>query len=189
MYYPLAKITPNLYTSGNEFSNKETKQSYKGYYFSTYDGKFFTEKTPLSSSVELIKYVAKNQAPTLASMKYVDAVGSPSQASSTAHYTPIPSDADYTNGYIIRYIIRRVNGDTSTIREVSREDYNALKNDPLYIQTSFTWLIKGKLEPTYMGSSIVVPGVLEYNFKAIQTTERTIPGVSLILRNLAQFHK
>ena len=185
-YYPLSKITANLYTSGNEFRNKSTKQDYRGYYFSAYDGKFFTEKTPSSSSVELIKY-SDSISPTPLSAKGYS--GEATNTSSTTHYIPTPSDSDYTAGYIVRYFVKRVNGDVSTIRELTKEDYNAIQNDPLYTRSSITWLIKGKLEPTYMGSLVVVPGVIEHNFRAIRAAEKVTPGLSFYLVNLAQLHK
>ena len=46
MYFPLSQITPNLYTSGNEFILDETKQVYTGYYFKTSKGQFYTGRTP-----------------------------------------------------------------------------------------------------------------------------------------------
>jgi len=47
-YYPLSQIKTNLYTNGNEFvtnvNNPDTV--YKGYYWKTSSGKYFTGKTP-----------------------------------------------------------------------------------------------------------------------------------------------
>jgi hypothetical protein len=47
-YYPLSQIKTNLYTNGNEFvtnvNNPDT--IYKGYYWKTSKGKYFTGKTP-----------------------------------------------------------------------------------------------------------------------------------------------
>jgi len=47
-YYPLSQIKTNLYTNGNEFvtnvNNPDT--IYKGYYWKTSSGKYFTGKTP-----------------------------------------------------------------------------------------------------------------------------------------------
>jgi hypothetical protein len=185
-YYPLSKITPSLYTSGNEFSSKGTRQDYRGYYFSTYDGKFFTGKTPSDSAIELVKYSSNVKNVPLSALGYT---GNMSNTSNTTYYIPTPSEADYTAGYIIRYFIKRVNGDVSTIRELSKEDYTAIQNDPLYVRSSITWLIKGKLEPTYIGSEIVVPGVIEHNFRATRFAEKVMPGLSLYLVNLAQLHK
>lgn len=46
MYIPKNRITTNLYTNTNELVYKISKLPYNGYYWKTYDGKFFTGKTP-----------------------------------------------------------------------------------------------------------------------------------------------
>jgi hypothetical protein len=78
VYYPLSKIQANLFTSGNEFAIALTQTDYKGYYFSAYDGKFFTEKTPSKNSVELIKYTPKRSLTSLGSLGYtIEEKGNP----------------------------------------------------------------------------------------------------------------
>ena len=41
MYIPKNRIKENLYTPGNEYVIKSTKENYIGYYHSLYTGKFF----------------------------------------------------------------------------------------------------------------------------------------------------
>jgi len=56
MYIPLNKIITNLYTSGNEYVTVSDKKDYVGFYFKTYEGRFYTGKTPNDTPVvELIK--------------------------------------------------------------------------------------------------------------------------------------
>ena len=50
MYYPLSQITTDLYTSQEEFLVQSTNLPYKGKYYSTSDGKFFTGATPQDGS-------------------------------------------------------------------------------------------------------------------------------------------
>jgi len=45
MYYPKSHITPDLYSNG-EYLLKNTTEVYTGYYFSTFDNKYFTGKYP-----------------------------------------------------------------------------------------------------------------------------------------------
>lgn len=45
-YYPKSQIKTNLYTNGVELVYKSNNQSYKGYYFKTSKGKFYTGKSP-----------------------------------------------------------------------------------------------------------------------------------------------
>ena len=46
MYYPLSQITTDLYTSQEEFLVQATNLPYKGKYYSTSDGKFFSGASP-----------------------------------------------------------------------------------------------------------------------------------------------
>jgi hypothetical protein len=46
MYFPKSQITPNLYTNGNEFVIKNTKENYIGFYWKLSSGKIFTGRTP-----------------------------------------------------------------------------------------------------------------------------------------------
>ncbi len=45
IYYPKANITPNLFSNG-EYVLNGSNEPYTGYYFSTYDGKFYTGREP-----------------------------------------------------------------------------------------------------------------------------------------------
>ena len=42
MYFPLSQITPNLHTNGGEFVIISSQEDYKGYYFKTSSGKYYT---------------------------------------------------------------------------------------------------------------------------------------------------
>lgn len=177
MYYPLSKIISNLYTSGKELYNKATKQDYRGYYFSTFDGKYFSGKSSSPISEELARYSISKKATE------------DKKATLIGHYHPIPTDSDYNKGYITRYFVKRVNGDMSTVREISREDHENISKDPLYNSVSLTWVIKGNLSPSYIGNQIVLSGVLNINDATIKKAEEVVPGISFILINLSQFHK
>ena len=187
MYYPLSKITPELYTSGNEFQKKGTGQDYKGYYFSTYDGKFFTEKTPLPVSVELLKYNSSSSKST--SLAAIGYKGSAPSTSNTTHYLPTPTAEDYTKGYIFRYFIQRVNGDVSTVRELSKDDYTAMLKDPLYNRVTFTWRISGELFDRPLPNGMKLPGVAGFNYATVQLASKTLPDIAGYLTNPSQFYK
>ena len=45
MYIPANRIKPNLYTKGNEYIIKSNRKNYIGFYYSLWDGTFFTGKT------------------------------------------------------------------------------------------------------------------------------------------------
>ena len=55
MYIPLNRLITNLKTTQNEFVYKDTLFPYNGYYWKSYDGKYFTGKNPNDlPSVEII---------------------------------------------------------------------------------------------------------------------------------------
>lgn len=190
MFYPLSKITPNLYTSGNEYFVKDTQVDYKGYYYSAYDGRFFTEKTPANNSVELIKYSALiNRAENAGASLYNKLSNSSTTTSNTAQYTPTPTEADYNAGVIQRYFLRRVNGDASSIREVSKEDFSSIKLNPLYTQVEITWTIKGPAEDTPLPGGLSIPGAVNKNYQAIFKAEKQLPELLTFIKDLSEFVK
>lgn len=187
IYYPLAKIQSNLFTSGNEFAIAATGVDYKGYYFSTYDGKFFTEKIPSNNSVELKKYAPTKSLTSLGSLKYT--FRDSSEDIDTQHFIPKPTKENYEMGVIVRYFVKRVNGDESTMKEIDIDTYNSLQRNPLYITDQCAWHISGNPEDTTLPGGLVVPGVSSRNRTATQRVNKNIPGTSTYLRDLLQFFK
>ena len=53
-YYPLSQIQTDLFTNGNEYIFKNDSSPYKGSYYKTSDGKFYSEKIPNNFSKEII---------------------------------------------------------------------------------------------------------------------------------------
>ena len=186
VYYPLSKIQANLFTSGNEFAIALTQTDYKGYYFSTYDGKFFTEKTPSKNSVELIRYAPKKSKTSLGSLGYtIEEKDNPV----TQHFIPKPTDQDYVQGFITRYFVKRVNGDESTVKELDQTTYDGLQDNPLYIIEEGVWYITGVVEDITLTGGMVIPGVSTNNRATISRINKTIPGVDRYLRDPLQFYK
>lgn len=190
MFYPLSKITPNLYTPGNEYFIQSTQVDYKGYYYSTYDGRFFTEKTPSDTSTELLQYSKLiNRAENMSASKYNSIANTTTPTLNTAQHTPQPTEADYVKEKFYRFLIKRVNGDASSIIELNKEDFTNISNNPLYNKASVLWFIKGNLESIYTKDGILIPGVVDKNFRSVKEAEKIIPGLSTYLKDLSQFHK
>jgi hypothetical protein len=56
MYYPKYQVKTNLYTNGGDFILLNNSTQYKGYYYETSDGRYFSGKTPNESpSFEIVK--------------------------------------------------------------------------------------------------------------------------------------
>jgi hypothetical protein len=57
-YFPKHYIKPNQYTAGGEFIYASSRLEYKGWYWSTGNGRYYTGKTPQSSQIlEIIKTI------------------------------------------------------------------------------------------------------------------------------------
>lgn len=78
MYIPKNRIVPNQYTGGDKYVVKSTQEWYKGFYYKTYDGKFYTGKTPNdkpNEEIELVQDTDKQYNPNLPQnrLAYTDA--------------------------------------------------------------------------------------------------------------------
>ena len=63
MYYPKSKIKTNLYTNGKELVYLSTLENYVGFYYKTYDGKYFSGKSNDDvTSKELISVISVTNA-------------------------------------------------------------------------------------------------------------------------------
>ena len=173
MYYPKSEITPNLYTSGTELVNTVTGEYYKGPYYATTDGKFYTGSDYSPSAQELSK-------PTTPINK---------EGSTPATYTAQPTADDYSNGFFVRYVIKRVNSGIETIKEIKEQDYNMIQRNPLYSFTSFKWKITGAMFDDMSNMNRPVYGIINTNKRTLLGEEKKIPGISKFFINLAQYSK
>ena len=63
MYFPLSQIKPNLYTNGGEFVIISSQEDYKGYYFKTSSGKYYTGRN--SSDLPNLEITLRSNSETL----------------------------------------------------------------------------------------------------------------------------
>jgi hypothetical protein len=63
MYFPLSQIKPNLYTNGGEFVIISSQEDYKGYYFKTSSGKYYTGRN--SSDLPNLEITLRSNSKTL----------------------------------------------------------------------------------------------------------------------------
>lgn len=170
MYYPKSEILYVKYSSGNLFIVKNTRAFYSGYYYATNDGKFFSGKEYNSTTVEL--EVSSKKSDSFVKKGY-------------DFYYAKPSEDDYNKGFFERYVLKRVNGDMQTIKEISKEEFDSASLNPLYLCKSFTWKLTGPLYTTPEG----IPGIVNTNQKTLEDLEKYIPEVTKYFTNLAQYVK
>ena len=148
MYFPKSQVKTNLYTNGGEYSFVGSTDPYKGYYYQTSNGKYFSGRTPNESpSVELIKIPIKILPPNLDEPETILGIIIPlgnlpvddyysienGYANSTRlnfnqnapsppkQSYPVLTENDYKLGEFQRYFLKK--GNETQFLEISLEDY------------------------------------------------------------------
>jgi len=103
-------ITEDQYTRGGELFKLNTGEPYQGFYC-IIGNKYYTGKTYLSTSVELIKRQPNSIANPPASFKGINSTN---------------------NTFGKRYFAKKLNVNPLLIREINVETYSKLNKDPLY---------------------------------------------------------
>jgi hypothetical protein len=169
MYYPSSQITANLNTNGGEFIYANTKQEYKGNYYKTSKGEYFTGRTPQDGPNELLIISSLNGGAktniqnTVTSFfntddftvnNYISIINQSPIASSTPTYSAtLPTQQDYQNKEFRRYFCKKTN--EIIYLEISKETYDKLAaQDPqilfeLYIPFNLPWQLTGDREQVY----------------------------------------
>lgn len=187
MYYPKNKIQANLYTSGGELINSTTGKIYIGYYHKTFDGKYFSEKENILSSIELFILSAYKKDLSYSGFIYRNNVDVKIPDNQINHDKTLPTKNDYDNGYFIRYFIKRVNGGVETIREVNSSDYVNFINDILYITCDIKWKLIGPVYDNKTDPNNFISGVFDTNERNVKTKEKEMSGISKYLVNLIEY--
>jgi hypothetical protein len=189
IYYPKANITPNLFSNG-EYILNGSNEPYTGYYFSTYDGKFFTGREPGDgANLELTANGSNLQGEATSGDIDYRFVGQDNYFYSTSlkSLTPItpvtltpqvfypnPTLSDYQTGEIVRYFVKKTN------ENIYIETQSLVQNS-LYTGFSIPWLITGDRDNVANVNKRIV---------ALKEAELKILGLGLYLKNnYLQFYK
>jgi len=167
MYYPLSQITPNLNTNGGEFVYASTKQNYRGDYFKTSKGEYFTGKTPQDGPNELLilaplenQVTSQNDNISFVNIgdfevnNYVIVSKQSTIAPSSPTYSPnIPTQQDYQIGEYRRYFCKKTN--ELIYLEINKDTYDKLVGQDstilyqLYQPFNLSWQLTGDIEQVY----------------------------------------
>ena len=104
-------------------------------------------------------------------------------------YRPNPSDADYSNGFIVRYFVKKKTTYNNPIHEVSGEQFNSLSKNPFYNCISLYWEITDTQMLSKKNSDQVPLSVSEINQNEIIEVEQILPGIKSKLKNTLEFYK
>ena len=197
MYFPKSQVKTNLSTNGGEFIIRSSNSPYKGYYYETSDGKYFSGKTPNESpTFELTKttpivnastpisddnyYVVETRYYTAKKLPFNQTPPSPPKQS-----YPIVTESDYKLGEFQRYFLKK--GNETQFLEISLEDYRKYVSQDrdimfeLYTPIQINWILTGDKEQVYkVNQSIVTRAEREQN----------LPGFTQYFRDrFTQFYK
>jgi len=168
MYFPKSQITPNLHTKGNELAYLDSRLNYKGYYFRTSKGLYFSGKNPNSKpNIELILDI---QLPQNVSIQVLEdnqanwVIRDIGYLSSTQininnvktfpkYFFPSPTPEDYEIGEFYRFFLRK-NNEIKFI-EISEEEHLKYENQDetvqyeLYTPIQISWDLTGDKDLVY----------------------------------------
>jgi hypothetical protein len=141
---PKNLIVESKYTIGNEYILLSSYQQYQGYYYEI-NGKYFAGKEFDQNAPELQKRSSpkSNSLLTLASTFLFGKLSGINVNSNTIPtYVYQPTEEDYGQGYSIRYFYKKNNINPILIREINKETYDLLLNNPLYQVILIRWTIR-----------------------------------------------
>lgn len=174
MYVPKSQIKSNLFTEGGEFIRVDNNLPYKGHYYKTSKGKFYTGKTPEEGlNIELISSPATTQELPNFQSEGSDGNDSPYLNFIAGDYTyttlknidlsqvknipqnifPTPKPQDYINESFVRYFTKKRN--EKKYLEIDKETYDKLfSQDPTYLfelykPLKLNWQISGDKAQSY----------------------------------------
>jgi len=162
-YFPKSSTKNNLYSNGELFNSK-TRDPYVGYYYETYNGKYFAGRNPneLNTQIELIVITSEEsdlfqiqdlRFSTLDNINYSILKGESQQLEKLQplpNFVPFPTPQNYQIGEFQRYFAKKINEEKYT--EISLTTFNDLKTQnpkylfSQYIQFSLPWRLTGEKE-------------------------------------------
>tara|TARA_R110000803_G_C11919909_1_gene314206 strand:- start:63 stop:671 length:609 start_codon:yes stop_codon:yes gene_type:complete len=165
MYIPKNRIKTNLYTRGDEYVIKSNGENYIGFYYSLFNGTFFTGKTQndlpteeiiktSSSTEDILRLTSENLVFQRYASNYVYNRLSNINVSLTKlipqQSYPLPTEDDYLLGSFTRYFAVKVNElqylelDLPTFQKLKKRDNNWMWE--MYTIFSIQWTLIGDQE-------------------------------------------
>lgn len=196
-YYPSFRIKTNLNTSGTEFQLNGKR--YRGRYYATYDGKFFTGPNPVIGPNEPLERIkaytnqdAINSTGLTGEARKQFAINTKSQTIDFTNsleptsYFPKPTDSDYRKGYFYRYFVKKIN-DKGYIKEISEQEFVEIEQgtvpyDVSYYQIeSMLWKLTGPLETVRLSQYDIRAGIIDTNKRLVETIDARFLGLKAFI--------
>ena len=202
MYYPKSQVKTNLYTNGGEYAIFDSNTPYKGYYYETSTGEYFSGRTPNETpSFRLVRVnLAEPVTPSSSSFDfdrdnfysieggYANSTRlsfNQTPPSSPKQSYPIVTENDYKLGEFQRYFLKK--GNETKFLEISLEEYRKYVNQDrdvmfeLYVPIQINWILTGEKEQVYQTNKAIA-------IKAER--DQNLPGFSQYFKDrFTQFYK
>lgn len=200
MYYPKSQVKTNLYTNGGEYVEFNTNSPYKGYYYQTSNGEYFSGRTPSETPTFKLTKINLNESVATSSPDfnqdnfYLIEGGYALSTRLTFNQTPPPlpkqtypivTESDYKLGEFQRYFLKK--GNETQFLEISLEDYRKYVSQDrdvmfeLYVPIQINWILTGDKEQVYKVNQSIV---------ARTEREQNLPGFTQYFRDrFTQFYK
>lgn len=94
-------------------------------------------------------------------------------------YEQLPTELDYSAGFIYRYFIRKRNDNFGIITEVSKQMHENLLNDDFYLTISMRWKITGTNQFE----------VEQLNQRSINYAQEKMSNIDTYVKNLTKFYR
>jgi len=94
-------------------------------------------------------------------------------------YEQIPTDLDYSAGFIYRYFIRKRNDNFGIITEVSKQTHDNFLNDSFYLTLTMKWKISD-------GNKFEIE---QMNQRSINYAQETMGNIDTYVKNLTKFYR
>ena len=173
MYFPKSQIKPNLQTNAGEYSRTDNGKEYKGYYFQTSKGEYYTGKnredgpnillvqilitknSPLDASIDFsyITELGTNNPIALSSYINLKSINTTLRKFIPQSTFPTPQPQDYINESFVRYFAKKRNA--VKYLEIDKKTYDKLlSQDPTYLfelyrPLKLNWQISGDKAKAY----------------------------------------
>jgi hypothetical protein len=216
MYYPKSQITTNLHTNGDELMYELTRVEYRGYYYRTSSGKYYSGKTPSSpGSTPLIlidktggEKIYKNKilkvpfseqaksqtTPTIKAEYKLEKdymLATNNRYSELNKFAPLnnkiyPTELDYKTGQYTRYFLKKIN--SPIFKEIQKPLYERYQKLDKTVQ--YDLYIPFKFIWTITGKS--KKEVAKINYDILSLTEQRYRITNLInyfSRKMSEYYR
>lgn len=199
----MARYTPahikkeNQYTDGTKFMLMDYV-SYTGYYNVTATGPYTGRVYDDGSSKPLRPLIAYDSETIRTYIKLAEANNAPHDYKFNDPYyvVVLPTEEDFTRGYMIRYFIRKRNDISAPIFELDKEQIEKYDskdegiNPFLYKAITMKWKVSGpKNDILGKDGKLIESGVEDTNMRTIASNSRTIAKLDKLMYNLVEYSK